>query len=243
MSAEIDWVAALSEVEEKIVKLQNTADGIRYMIASSGNAGSGVQRISGGQVVPSDAFLALTISDAAKKYLEMVRSANTIAQIWEALKQGGLPHIKYNAVYTAIWRREFPNGEFARPDERNPNLVGLAEWYPTNPNIKKRQRAANEAPAKRSTKKPAKRSNKRSGVSLLDGTEKILREANQPLHISILIPKLTDMGRTTNVHSMSSSLRQDSKKRFTNLGRNTWALTEWPDSILKQGNKEAQLPL
>jgi DNA-directed RNA polymerase delta subunit len=186
------------------------------------------QRVSGPNNIPSDAFLKMTIPDAAKKYFEMVRTPQTMAQIWEALKRGGLPHAQYNAVYTAIWRRESPKGIFFRVDE-DENLWSLAEWYPSNPNVRKKAKPGKNSENKKTAKtvKAAIKTSTNKSVTLVDGCEKILRDVGSPIHISRLINELKErFNKATNSPNLSGTLRKD--ERFRNLGKNLWALSEWP---------------
>jgi len=204
-----------------------------------GGAGQRIQRASGPQDIASDAFLKMTIPQAAQKYLEMTRTPQPIGQIWEALKRGGLPHAQYNAVYTAIWRREAPKGIFFRPEDGN--AWGLAEWYPSNPNVKKKAKAEKRSETKgeaRSGPKPTVKPKLQSQtVTLVDGCEQILKAAGQPLHISDLLARLLEQfGKTTNSPNLSGTLRKDD--RFRNLGKNLWALAEW--SREREGGKRAE---
>jgi DNA-directed RNA polymerase delta subunit len=235
MSAEIDYVAVRDDLKKRIEQLQAALAGVEGILAATSLTGS--QRVSSAQDIARDEFLGMTIPDAAKKYLEVIRTPQTIGQIWEGLKQGGLPHIKYNAVYTAIWRRVSPDGDFARVDE---TLWGLAAWYKTIPNVKKKDKAKAAKPAVSDPPQPkgdesgTKISRKRGGFTMLDACEQILRKADRPLHAEKLVEKLlADYEKGTNVKSIAGTLPQDGQGRFVNLGRNVWALTEWPESKLK----------
>ena len=93
----------------------------------------------------------MTIADAAKKYLMMVKKTRSTADIAIALEQGGLKHSSTNFpnnVRTIIWQKpdEFlrvPNGDW-----------GLVEWYPgkgrgrqaAKPKRKSRKRTTARAP-------------------------------------------------------------------------------------------------
>ncbi len=119
----VDWAAALAEIEARIAKLQTTADGIREIMASSGVSPAGGP--SGGGIKP-DSFLKMSIPDATKKYLGMVRQKQHTQDVMTALEKGGLPPSKYNTVYSILMRREKQIGDII-------NMKGdwaLAEWYP-----------------------------------------------------------------------------------------------------------------
>jgi DNA-directed RNA polymerase delta subunit len=233
MSAEIDYVAVRDDLKKRIEQLQSALNGVEGILAAVGLTGS--QRASSPQDIARDEFLGMTIPDAAKKYLEVVRTPQTIGQIWEGLKQGGLPHIKYNAVYTAIWRRESPEGDFARVDE---NLWGLAVWYKTIPNVKRRAKAVKSAesdpPPPKGDDSTPQISRKRGGLTMVDAIEIILDEEGKPLHAEVLVERVAKKyGKETNVKSVAGTLPQDGKKRFENLGKNTWALAKWPPAQKK----------
>lgn len=69
-------------------------------------------------------------------------------------------------------------------------------------------------------------------VSVLDTAYDIISRAKIPVHGKEILRQLHLAGHTqTTAKSISGNMPQDSKKRFENLGRNTWALTEWEDSF------------
>jgi len=123
MTEPVNYEAVLADIEQKIAKLQATADGIRELMAMSGTTPSGG---GSGSKVAHDAFLKMSIPDATKKYLTMARQKKDTQSIIEALEQGGLPHSEYSTVYAVLRRREKQVGDII-------NMKGdwaLAEWYP-----------------------------------------------------------------------------------------------------------------
>lgn len=235
MSAEIDYPAVLADLKERRERIDSAIQAVESILASLGPASAGT-KIRSSQDIAQDAFLGLTIAEAALSYLASVRSAQSVAQIWEAIKKGGLPHTKYNAVYNALFRRETQEGDVVRLPDGN---WGLTAWYPRNPNpTRKTKSKASEAKLpetqpKTSSAKPEKHQRKRAGIgggpSLVDACEKFLRDAGKPLHMSVLLSKLkSETGRETSSPNLSSTLRKDTKGRFRNLGKNLWALAEWP---------------
>ena len=123
MTEPINYEAVLADIERKIAKLQATAEGIREIMAMSGTTPNG-----GGPSgkIAHDAFLKMSIPDAAKKYLSMSRQKKDTQAIIEALEQGGLPRSEYSTVYAVLRRREKQVGDII-------NMKGdwaLAEWYP-----------------------------------------------------------------------------------------------------------------
>lgn len=179
------------------------------------------------QNLSSSAYVGMAIHEAVEKYLASAEAPQTVRQILDALVEGGQSDINYNAVYTAMWRRVSPKGRFIKVDD---SLWGLTDEQPV-----RETDFSQEAFASKTNHL------KRGRPSQLDLSENALRQAGQPKHINWIISKLAEQDRPTTVHSLSSTLRQDGKKRFENLGQNVWALTEWPDSIKHQDRKETPL--
>ena len=149
MSTEVDWPAALAEIELEIVTLQATAEVIRQRIARGGGTPMPGGGPHGGGIRP-DTFLKLSIPDASKKLLEMKREKQSTQQVIDALVQGGLPPSKYNTVYSILQRRERNVGDII-------NMKGdwaLAEWYP-NHRPKAKQPKDAQPEVKESEKKKA----------------------------------------------------------------------------------------
>jgi hypothetical protein len=129
MSEPINYEAVLVDIEDKIAKLQATAEGIRSIMAMGGTAPTGGG--PGGKVT-HDAFLKMSIPDATKKYLTMTRQKKDTQSIIEALEQGGLPRSEYSTVYAVLRRREKQVGDII-------NMKGdwaLSEWYPNYRKLK-----------------------------------------------------------------------------------------------------------
>src|SRR5687768_5510437 len=100
------------EREQLEAQLQQTGtliEGIRGRIRRLGGLSvEEIKEVIQPQSNGTKPFAGMLIYDAASKYLETVKGPRTVRQIWEALIEGGLPAINYNAVYTALWRRETP---------------------------------------------------------------------------------------------------------------------------------------
>jgi hypothetical protein len=129
MSEPVNYEAVLADIDARIAKLQSTREGILDLMAAVGSTPSG-DGPSG--KIAHDAFLKMSIPDAAKKYLGMARQKKDTQSIIEALEQGGLPRSEYSTVYAVLRRREKQVGDIV-------NMKGdwaLAEWYP-NYNKKK----------------------------------------------------------------------------------------------------------
>jgi len=127
MPEAIDYEAVLADLEAQKTALEAAIAGIRQML------GRGPQTVPSAPtgrpestVIESDTFFALTVGEAAKKYLRMTKRKQSAAAIAEALDEGGLHHTSKsfpNTVRTALIRDpevvQVGRGEW-----------GLAEWYP-----------------------------------------------------------------------------------------------------------------
>lgn len=79
-----------------------------------------------------------------------------------------------------------------------------------------------------------------SSVSLTKASQQVLERASKPLHISELVKELAVLGRYPNSRSLNASIRKDSKKRFINLGGNTWDLSSRHASGGAQNTEESR---
>jgi HB1, ASXL, restriction endonuclease HTH domain len=178
--------------------------------------------------------------------LDMVKTKQSVPQITQALERGGLPPAKTNTVYAVLRRRENDIGDIIRLGDE----WALAEWYPNNPNLRRR---APEKTAKKATKKkkPSKKvaapapsrapatlfeptsiepvPNAAPPMTMLDASEQVLLKSDGPLHARDIAESLKEYGKNTTASSLSGSLVQDTKKRFKNIGGNTWDLVERPE--------------
>jgi hypothetical protein len=124
----INYEAVLADLENRKAQLEAAISGIRLMMGQSGTnpSGPGGGSPYGGGTPAHDAFIGLSIPDAAKKHLKAVRKKLSTQDLMTALQAGGLPESKYNTVYTILRRREKQIGDLI-------NLKGdwaLQEWYP-----------------------------------------------------------------------------------------------------------------
>ena len=81
-----------------------------------------------GHTPAHDAFIGMSIPEAAKKHLTAVRKKLSTQEIMTALEAGGLPPSKYSTVYAILSRRENKVGDII-------NMKGdwaLQEWYPNH---------------------------------------------------------------------------------------------------------------
>jgi hypothetical protein len=129
MAAEvIDYEAVLADLEAKRAALDSAIIGIRQVL-SLGALSTAIQTGSKEQsAIESDSFFGMSIGDAAKKYLRMMKRKQPAAKIAEALDFGGLQHTSKsfpNTVRTTLIRLE-SEGEVVQVGKE----WGLAEWYP-----------------------------------------------------------------------------------------------------------------
>jgi hypothetical protein len=134
--SDIDYQKVLADLEEKKAKIEAAIEGIKVMLGHSVTGpilnGGGSARADS---IPSDAFFGMSIVDAAKKYLRMVKSKRTTADIVAALERGGITHSSKNftnTVYAGLFRDEKQGGDIVRVGKD----WGLAEWYPGKRRIK-----------------------------------------------------------------------------------------------------------
>ena len=79
--------------------------------------------------IPGDAFFGLSIGEAAKKYLGIVKRKQSIREIAEALDRGGLPHASGDfvaTVATMLRRHATKDSDLVRVGRGD---WGLAGWY------------------------------------------------------------------------------------------------------------------
>lgn len=141
----INYDAVLADLKARRAQLDSAIsaiEGITGQAGPSGGPGSG-SYIGGAPA--HDAFIGLSIPDAAKKHLAATRKKLSTQDLMTALQAGGLPESKYSTVYAILRRREKQVGDII-------NMKGdwaLQEWYP---NYRKKS-STNEDTAEDDTKK------------------------------------------------------------------------------------------
>ena len=121
------YEAVIADLESQKATIDQTIANLKQLRAK---AGMPIAVTIGGIVaeIPSDAFLGLSIGDAAKKYLGMVRQKKTTSDIADGLEKGGVVNQSknfYSTVFTALTRASSGGGVVKIGNE-----WGLAEWYP-----------------------------------------------------------------------------------------------------------------
>jgi hypothetical protein len=163
MSTEgIDIAAFIAAVEAKRAALDALLASLRAAAAvgalgAVGDIPAGAAQIAGSPgtptlhngEIPAGAFLAKSIPEAAKLYLELVKKKQTSTEIAEALKKGGMESTSKNfasIVHSILDRaRKNPNSGILKLDR---SYWGLAAWYPAG-----LRATATAVPAKKNSKK------------------------------------------------------------------------------------------
>jgi len=129
----INYEAVLADLKARRSQLDSAIAAIEGITGQIGgpSGGPGGGTYVGG--MPShDAFIGMSIPEAAKKHLTAVRKKLSTQDIMTALEAGGLPPSKYSTVYAILRRRENVIGDII-------NMKGdwaLQEWYPNYRNKK-----------------------------------------------------------------------------------------------------------
>jgi hypothetical protein len=148
----IDYEVVVADLEAKRAALDTVIAALRLALNMGATIAPGGAPSASPTAKPidpatirDDAFFGLSIGEAAKRYLEMVRRKQSIKEIADALERGGLPHTSSNFVNTVSTMMN-------RAAKADPELVrvgrgewGLAGWYgnrrPKPPEPPKRTRA------------------------------------------------------------------------------------------------------
>jgi hypothetical protein len=153
----IDYSAVLADLEAKRAALDATISHLRlYLSGQSGSsvsASSPTGTASTNGEIPAGAFLAKSIPEAAKLYLQIVKRKATTRDIAEALRRGGMESTSSNfqgIVHAVINRYWKAGGDIVKLDK---STWGLAEWYPSGVRAtvqekksSKKRRTKNKAP-------------------------------------------------------------------------------------------------
>jgi hypothetical protein len=129
-NGEINYDAVLADLEAKKAAIDEAIAGIRRMMGQgqtipTGGAGKTINP----KAIPSDAFFGMSIPDAVRKYLSIVRKPHTAKQIAEALEAGGITHSSNDfraTVSTTMGRMLDKENGLARIGKE----YGLLDWYP-----------------------------------------------------------------------------------------------------------------
>lgn len=250
----INYNAVLADLEARKEELESAIATIKGIVASGGGGGNGSTGVIDPENIPVGSFLRLSIADATKKYLDMVKTKQSVPQIQKALERGGLPPVKYTTLYTVLRRRESQTGDVLRLGDE----WALSEWYPNNPNLRKRpavkikvtkgkpKKTASKKTAKKGTlkivKNPAKptskvqravsdsiktKSSEPAEPTTLDIVEQILKGVGKALDIKLIADRLhAEFNKKINAGLLQNLLLRDAKKRFKTVGENALDLID-----------------
>lgn len=244
-----NYETVLADLEARRAQIDAAIQAIRLMMGAGTGApvsnGSAPiqQRVTGPQDVPPGEFHRLSIVDATKKYLDMVKAKQPISQIIRALEQGGLPPAKYNTVYSVLRRREGQVGDLLRIGDE----WALTEWYPNNPNLRKQTETKKPH---RGRKRPKNKKGKITGeagevvparskghskqgdgkLTICDAAERVLLEAGTPMHAKMIADSIMKFSKYVSIATLARSLTQDSQKRFVRVQPNVFELIHRPPS-------------
>lgn len=247
-TSNINYNAVLADLEARKAELESAIAAITSIVAAGGGGvGGGSEGVISPENIPVGAFLRLSIADATKKFLDMVKTKQSVSAIIKALEKGGLPPAKYQTIYAVLRRRESQFGDIIRIGEE----WALSDWYPNNPNLRKRTPAAQAAGKGQVRKKPAaKKSGTHKAKPALknaaktlereptapasvplsdlktpDAAERILTQVGRPLQTKDIAAWLnTEYKKKVNGGLVKRLLANDAKKRFKDAGNDTWDL-------------------
>lgn len=128
----IDYEAVLADLEAKKAAIEYAIEGVRVALGLGTVAvlqkPTSSKPIMAADIAP-DAFFQMSIGDAVKKYLAMVKGPRGMKEILDALERGGMVHRSknfYTTVHASLARREEQQGDLVRVKRK----WALAEWYP-----------------------------------------------------------------------------------------------------------------
>ena len=157
MSQDIDYASVLADLEKRKDALETAILAIKRILGEN-TEGTGLPELAGPptsaqpslpSTIEPGIFHTLSVSETAKRYLEIVKKKQTTREICDAILKGGIETSAksfYVNVYTTLQRRK----DFIKLGKE----WALAEWHPA--------RAASQAQVK--TKRKKKRRSKRKTV-------------------------------------------------------------------------------
>jgi hypothetical protein len=120
----IDYEAVIADLEAKKTQIESAIQAIRA-IANLGSLGiAAVPPSNSIAGIPSDAFLGMSIPEASKKLLALLRRRLNTTELTRLLSHGGLPEPAYSTAYAVLRRRQQQVGDIVNIDGQ----WGLKEW-------------------------------------------------------------------------------------------------------------------
>lgn len=247
----LNYSAVLADLESRKAELESAIAAIKAILAAGGGGGGsvGAGGVHDPDNIPVGSFLRLTIVEATKKLLDMTKVKLNLSQIAKALERGGLPPAKQNTIYAVLRRRESDVGDLIRFGDE----WALSEWYPNNPNLKKKAGSSKSTAKKKTAKKPTAKSKSKvekkqpakvvkqpegekepktapvsqadSTIKTPDAVEKILMDAGSSLDLKTLVERVnTTLGKGLTVGLLKGMLNREPKRFKYNGDDNTWSL-------------------
>lgn len=132
MAESIDYAAVLADMEEKYLALGAAIAGIKRWQSLRG-AEEGPQPAFSGRrpeaiEIRSDSFFGMSMPDAIRKYLSMMKQPRSVSDMTKGLQEGGLPTTAKNLIngVASTLSRMKSDGEVVQVQGK----WGLKEWYP-----------------------------------------------------------------------------------------------------------------
>jgi len=131
MSQEIDYTAVLADLEARRAALDAAIAGVRAVLGQGSSAEvttlsiPGIRKEGPTRVTPG-MFHGLSVSEAARRFLELKKAKQRMKDIVEGIREGGIESSAenfYSNVFTTLQRRK----DFIRLGK----YWALAEWHPT----------------------------------------------------------------------------------------------------------------
>jgi len=121
----IDYQAVLADLENKKSQIEQAIAAIKGIVATASGNEAPV-RSGGSSNVAANEFFGMSIPDAVKRYLGMVKQKQSTQDLIKTLEVGGMPPISYATIYAVLRRRQKQFGDIVNMK----GDWGLAEWYP-----------------------------------------------------------------------------------------------------------------
>jgi hypothetical protein len=128
-----NYSVILADLEADKAEIESLIAYVKRKLGQGDNGasseGQGMRTQSSNSAIPTDAFFGLSLVEAAKKYLSMVKAPKTAREIADALEGGGFKTTSQNfsnTVFSVLSREDKNEGAIAKVNRG----FGLAEWYP-----------------------------------------------------------------------------------------------------------------
>ncbi|MGD0949707.1 MAG: hypothetical protein ABSA52_20045 [Candidatus Binatia bacterium] len=208
---QINYEAVLADLKARRDALNDAIAGIERILglAPSPNGTTAGQATHDLQTIPSDAFFGLSIPDALKKCLGMLKRKQSVKILCDALGRGGLNSTAknfYATVYSALVRME-KAGDIVKIDTK----WGLPDWYPGMRKDRTRRKAAVVVDEQAATpdSPPAAEtaaSKEEAGPSMRARARDVLAKASKPLRAHEIAQQLASEGQPVEIRSLQAAL-------------------------------------